>query len=119
MMLLVPYKSDPVWLPCRKKAKKKAKEKVVALRLASCARRTRAASLNLQRGLSGPALNSPVLGLRPSKILPPSARGGHAHSPLAGALCVCGQTQVGQQAFTRLVCTAWTARPWEAHTWTR
>ena len=117
MMLPVPYKSDPVWLPCWKKAKKKAKEKDIALWLASCARRTRAASLNLARGLSGPRCIPSVQGLRPLKICPPSARGGHARSPLAGALCVCGQTQ--EPEFTRPVCTAWTARPWEAHTWTR
>ena len=149
-MLPVPHKSDPAWFPCRKKAKRKAKEKVVASRLASCARVPRDASLNLERGLSGPAFIPSVQGLRPLKILPPSARGGRAQSPLvgagtlAGALCVSGDTPAarrgsgltlaGQPAghlddarrdilpaptFIRPVCTAWTARLREAHTWTR
>jgi len=113
-----------------------------------------------QGGCSGPHCIPSVQGLRPLKILPPSARGGRAHGPLgrgrgtlAGALCVCGQTPAawrgsgltlaGQPArtldgaraealsvwrprlspmapaVTRPVCTAWTARLWEAHTWAR
>ena len=112
-----------------------------------------------QGAVPAPLAFPPVQGLRPMKIPPPSARGGRAQCPLAGAgtlagaLCVSGETPAawrgsgltlaGQparhlddaraealtvwrprlapmaSAFTRPVCTAWTARLWEAHTWAR
>src|SRR5216683_2991729 len=103
-MLLVQFQSDPAGFTGRKKSEEKGEEKLVALRLASCARVPRDASLNLERGLSGPRFIPSVQGLRPLKILPPSARGGRAHSPfvgagtLAGALCVSGDTPAAKAA---------------------